>query len=106
VQSGLDIHEKHEWAAKVLRESFMKNAGLYIKCGQVIASVKKLNLKRKMDIIVPQEYRRQFEQFCVQCPETPFQEIKRAIVKSSGKELDQIFKGSFQTYDVEAEFHP
>lgn len=62
-----DMAEKHEKASLVLREAFLKNAGLYIKFGQLIAS---------LDVIVPCEYRRHFELLCHDCPESSYENVK------------------------------
>jgi len=34
------MHEKHEEAAKYLHDAFLANGGIYIKIGQILASVR------------------------------------------------------------------
>lgn len=44
-----------------------------------------------MDVIVPPEYRKHFEQLCHDCPESDFEKVKGVIEKEYGKSLNEVF---------------
>ena len=45
----------------------------------------------KLDVVVPEEYRKTFEPLCHDCPENSFENVKHSIESSSGATLEQTF---------------
>ncbi|KAM3131748.1 hypothetical protein pb186bvf_016144 [Paramecium bursaria] len=82
INSSQPIEEKHLASAIELRDAFQKNAGLYIKFGQILAS---------LDFIIPEQYRKTFEVMCIQNNETPAQMIQQQLKDGYG-DPEKIFK--------------
>ena len=80
------MNEKHDIASKILKEAFLKNAGLYTKFGQLIAS---------LDVVVPLEYRKNFEQLCHDCPEDSYESVKKTIEDAYNKPIEEVFSSKF-----------
>ncbi|EGR30211.1 hypothetical protein IMG5_137550 [Ichthyophthirius multifiliis] len=78
----IPIEKKHEKASLILRDTFIKNAGLYLKFAQLLSS---------LDVIVPQEYRNNFETLCHDCPQSSFESVKKTIESQLDKPLHEIF---------------
>ncbi|EAS05302.2 ABC1 family protein (macronuclear) [Tetrahymena thermophila SB210] len=76
------IETKHNEASLILKDAFVKNAGLYLKFAQLLSS---------LDVVVPEEYRRNFEPLCHECPENSFQNVKHSIESSLRKPIDEVF---------------
>ena len=66
----VDIREKHEEASTYLCEGLRKNGGIYIKLGQLIAT---------LDVIVPDEYRRSMMSLTRGCEKSSFDSVKWTI---------------------------
>jgi len=60
-----------------------KNGGLYIKVGQLVAS---------MDYLFPREYVEVFKIFHSDAPQSSLQQLKQVLVKSLGQEVDNIIE--------------
>ena len=80
--SGDTWENKHERAAKILKTSFLANAGLYIKFGQLIAS---------LDVLVPDQYRKIMEDLCEYAPQSDYLDVKNTIEVEFNKPIDEIF---------------
>lgn len=58
-----DMHSKNVEASTYMREALRKNGGLYLKLGQLIAT---------LDVIVPDEYRMIMSTLTRDCPTSSF----------------------------------
>jgi len=45
----------------------------------------------KLDVVVPEEYRKTFEPLCHDCPENSFKNVKHSIESSLGVPLEETF---------------
>jgi predicted unusual protein kinase regulating ubiquinone biosynthesis (AarF/ABC1/UbiB family) len=63
-------------------ECFAKNAGPYIKLGQMVG---------QLHMLLPQEYLDTFEPMCMQAPRTKYDDVKRIVEKEFGKPLEEIY---------------
>lgn len=62
-----NLEETHLKAAESLKKSFEKNGGIYLKFGQLLAS---------LDVVVPDEYKQVFYSLCENCPENDYSTVK------------------------------
>jgi aarF domain-containing kinase len=63
-------------------ECFSKNAGPYIKLGQMVG---------QLQMLLPQEYLDTFEPMCMQAPRTPYAMVKTIVEKEFGRPLEEIY---------------
>jgi aarF domain-containing kinase len=63
-------------------DCFSKNAGPYIKLGQMVG---------QLHMLLPQEYLDTFEPMCMQAPKTPFEAVRDIVEKEFGKPLEEIY---------------
>lgn len=68
---------------------FRKNAGPYIKLGQMVS---------QMQLLLPAEYCDTFEPLCMQAPKTPFADVKKIIETELGKPINEIFECNFPLF--------
>ena len=80
--SGKSKKDKHAEAAAIMKETFKQNGGLYIKLGQLIAT---------LDILVPDEYVAAFRDMFQNAPTSEFKEVKRVFEETTGKKLEDMF---------------
>jgi aarF domain-containing kinase len=78
-----DIHEKHKAASEILCKCFQTNAGIYIKFGQMIAS---------LDALAPEEYVHTMQRMFQQATQSQFKDVKALIETTSGKKLENTFE--------------
>ena len=76
----------HSKAANRLYQCFRKNAGPYIKVGQMIG---------QMQLLLPSEYCDTFEPMCMQAPTTSFKDVKSIVEKELNKPIHEIFSCKF-----------
>ena len=62
---------------------FAKNAGPYIKLGQMIG---------QMRLLLPEEYCDTFEPLCMAAPTTPYEEVRKIVESELGKPIHEIFE--------------
>ena len=80
--NNLTQSEKHEKSAVILRKTFEKNAGSYIKLGQVIAT---------LEILIPDEYCNEMSKLFNRAPTTKFKDVQKLLREELG-DIDSIFE--------------
>lgn len=73
----------HHHSAILLRNMCSKNGGLFIKAGQIVAS---------MDYIFPREYVEVFKLFHSDAPATPLKQLKLVLVRDLGKDVEELIE--------------
>lgn len=80
--SSKSKHEKHTQAAAIMKEAFKQNGGLYIKLGQLVAT---------LDILVPDEYVDAFKDMFQNAPTSQYSEVKKVIEGTTGRKIGDMF---------------
>jgi len=69
--SGPEINsEMHQQASLILKEAIIKNAGVYIKLGQLLAT---------LDVLIPDEYRTNLESLCEYAVASSRQDVETVL---------------------------
>lgn len=66
----------------MLRDALRSNGGIYIKLGQLIAT---------LDVIVPDEYRTVMSTLTRECKTEDYEDIKRTIEEETGYPINVVF---------------
>jgi len=77
------MHEKHMEAAKYLHDAFLANGGIYIKIGQILASI---------DVLAPEEYVDQLSSLWQSAKASSFEDVKAQIEEATGKKMEDLFQ--------------
>lgn len=80
--SELPREEKHTKAALIIKDCCIKNAGVYIKLGQLLAT---------LEVIVPQEYTEVLKSMYEHAPVSSPAEIRTTIEREFGCKLESVF---------------
>lgn len=80
--SNLPKDQKHTQAAEVLKEALIRNAGVYIKLGQLMAT---------LEILVPKEYIAVLRSMYQHAPKSSIEEITNTIETDLNCKLSEIF---------------
>ena len=78
----LSDEEKNYKAADILRQTFIKNSGTFIKLGQVLAC---------LDVLIPDQYCEVMSHMFQNAPNNSFEDVKKIIESDIGAPLEQIF---------------
>ena len=77
------IQTKNTKASQYLRDALKKNGGMYLKLGQLIAS---------LDVIVPDQYRFVLSSLCRECKTQSYQDVKKTVESQIGFPLEVVFQ--------------
>jgi aarF domain-containing kinase len=75
--------ETHKVAANRLYNCFCKNAGPYIKLGQMV---------HQLNNLIPKEYNHAFEPMCQRAPKTSYDDVRKVFFEETGLELEDYFE--------------
>lgn len=75
-------HELHQEAANLLFDCFTRNAGTYIKLGQMVG---------QLEMLVPDEYVQVFESMCQHAPKTDFQDVKAILEQDFKAKMEDVY---------------
>jgi len=73
---------RHAKAADIMYDTFAKNGGVYIKLGQLIAT---------LEALAPQAYVEKFRLMYQNAPTSDYEEVKHTFQTSIGKSIDEVF---------------
>lgn len=71
--------ETHRKCAQILKDAIVANAGVYIKLGQLLAT---------LDVIIPDEYREAMVSLCEYNQESCWQEVNKVLSEELGVEWE------------------
>ena len=70
-------------------EAFKKNSGLYIKLGQLIATVD--SQVTKLEILAPNEYVQTFSEMYQNAPTSDYSTVKKMVEDAIGMRIEEAF---------------
>lgn len=79
---SLTKEEKNYMAAEIMKQTFIKNSGTYIKLGQVIAC---------LEVLIPEQYCEVMTEMFQNAPTNTFEDVKKIIEADLGQPLDKVF---------------